>query len=128
MEFDETLLQSLYDDIQSSLPYLRSVALSMVSGGISKYPIFVALRDEQDLDLGLPIIHRNETDTEWSIHASHLEDFVNKGVVHDDKVIDFRSAYKNPADYLCVFVAHDGANCFVFVPFDKYGIDRAQLN
>lgn len=53
----------------------------MVKGDVTKYPIFVAIRGENDVDLGLPIVNRADFDISWNFNASHLEEFVSKGVV-----------------------------------------------
>jgi hypothetical protein len=97
----------------------------MIKGGVSKYPIFIAMRGDSDFDLGLPIISRNDFDITWNFSASHLEDFVHKGVVDNEKAKEFIKAYKNPELFMCIFVADEGAMSFVFMPYDR---NREQLN
>ena len=70
--------------------------------------------------IGLPIINREEMDLTWAVNASHLEDFVNKGLVKKEKAADFVKAYKDPEKYMCVFVAEEGAMSFVFMPYDRH--------
>lgn len=117
MKLDEEILLSLQTDLEICRDYIRQVSLGMLKGSISNYPIFVALRTEQDVDLGLPIVIRQELDLQWSFNASHLEEFVSKGIVTHEKTQDFIKNYKNPEEFLCVFVAEDGAMSFIFLPY-----------
>ena len=133
MKFDEELLLSLQADLQTCRSYLKQVALGMLKGDVSKYPIFVAMRGDTDIDLGLPIVNRDELELTWSLNASHLEDFVASNIIPADKVTDFISHYKNPIDFMCVFVAEDGQTSFIFMPYDKpetgwAAVTKEQLN
>jgi hypothetical protein len=120
MELNEDLYNSLHDDLEICRDYIKQVAVSMMKGGVSKYPIFVAVRGEwSDIDLGLPLIKREDFDISWSFNVSHLEDFVNKGIIHKYKVPSFIQAYKNPALYMCIFVAEESSGSFVFMPYDR---------
>ena len=96
MVLDEGLYKSLHDDLEICRDYIRQIAIGMIKGNVSKYPIFIATRGETDFDLGLPIISRNDFDISWNFSASHLEDFVNKGIVSKNKTEDFIKTYKNP--------------------------------
>ncbi|MCS6935662.1 MAG: hypothetical protein NZM35_11030 [Chitinophagales bacterium] len=125
MDINEDLYQSLHDDLEICRDYIKQVAMGMIKGGVSNYPIFVAVRGESDIDLGIPLIRRDDFDISWSFNVSHLEDFVNKGIIHRDKVNDFIKAYKNPVAYMCVFVAEEQQAGFVFMPYDR---NREKLN
>jgi|APTNR8051073442_1049403.scaffolds.fasta_scaffold31028_2 hypothetical protein len=116
MEFDEELLRQLGDDLHACREYLRQVSSAMRKGEVSKYPIFVAHSD--DVDLGVPIIHKAEMDLNWNFSASHLEDFVNRKIVLETKVEEFKKAYRDPAQFMCIFLMNNDTGHFVFIPFD----------
>ncbi|HWB62865.1 MAG TPA: hypothetical protein VG603_05085 [Chitinophagales bacterium] len=120
MALDEELYKSLHDDLEVCRDYLRQISLGIIRGGVSKYPIFIATRGENDLDLGIPIINRNDLDISWNFSASHLEDFVIKNLVQKDKAQEFIKAYKNPEQFMCVFIAEEGNQSFVFMPYDRH--------
>lgn len=132
VKIDDELFRSLQDDLMTCRAYLRQVAQGMLRGAVSKYPIFVALRSELDFDLGLPIVSREESDLTWSFNASHLEDFVNHQVVPEAKLDEFKTLYKNPDEYMCVFVAEEGFTSFVFMRYEDpeaaFKITPEQLN
>lgn len=125
MTLDEEIYKSLHDDLEICRDYIRQISHSMIKGDVTKYPIFIAIRGENDVDLGLPIVNRADFDISWNFNASHLEEFVSKGVVMREKADDFIKAYKSPTEFMCVFVAEEGATSFVFMPYTR---NKANLN
>jgi hypothetical protein len=122
---EEEIFKSLHDDLEICRDYVKQIASGMIKGDVSKYPIFVAMRGESDIDLGLPVVSRNDFDISWNFNASHLEEFVAKGIIRKEKAQDFIKAYKNPNQFMCVFVADEGATSFVFMPYER---NLANLN
>lgn len=111
----ESPLKSLELDLKFYDESIKEVALEIISEGISKYPIFVA--HQHELNLGEPILDKEELNTSWSIHASTIEEFTEKGLVQPDKRDRFEKQYKDPFTFMCVFViVPEGAN-FVFYPY-----------
>jgi hypothetical protein len=104
----------------------------MLKGKVSKYPIFIAIRSLEDIDLGLPIINRDELELTWSINASHLEDFVNSNIIHQERLADFMENYKDPQEFMCIFIAEEGMTSFIFIPYEKppgkLKVSKEQLN
>lgn len=110
-------LVSLERDLKLFSDSILEVAVEIMVEGLSKYPIFVA--HQHDVKLGEVILDRQELNTEWSIHASTIEEFIERGVIKPELKERFISSYKNPRDYMCLFViVPEGAN-FVFVPYTK---------
>jgi hypothetical protein len=108
-------LISLRRDLKMFSESLYEVAVEIMVEGLSKYPIFIA--HQHDLKLGELILDRVELNTDWSIHASTLEEFIERGVVKPELKTRFIENYKDPKDFMCVFVVvPEGAN-FVFVPY-----------
>jgi len=132
LKFDEEILASLHHDLNVCRNYIRQVSQGMLKGNVSKYPIFIAIRSQPDIDLGLPIINRDELELAWSINASHLEDFVNSNIIHQDKLQDFVKNYKDPHEFMCIFIAEEGMMSFIFMPYEKpqstLDVSKEQLN
>ena len=109
-------LVSLRRDLKMFSESIHEVAIEIMVEGLSKYPIFVA--HQHELKLGELILDRVELGSEWSIHASTLEEFLEVGIVKAELKKRFIENYKNPKDFMCVFVVvPEGAN-FVFVPYE----------
>jgi hypothetical protein len=113
----ESPLLSLERDLKFFNDSIREVAIEIMVEGLSRYPIFIA--HQHELNLGELILDRHDLNTEWSIHASTLEEFVEKGVIKEVLKERFIQSYKNPNDFMCVFVVvPEGAN-FVYYPYPK---------
>lgn len=111
----ESPLKSLEADLKFYNESLKEVAIEIMVEGISAYPIFVA--HQHVLSLGEVILDKNDLNTDWSIHASTLEEFKEKGLILPDKQDKFLKQYKDAYHYMCVFViVPEGAN-FVFFPY-----------
>ncbi len=110
-------LISLERDLKEFNDALHEVAVEIIVEGLSKYPIFVA--HQHELKLGEVILDRHELNADWTIHASTLEEFVERGVIKPELKERFIASYKSPKDYMCVFVVvPEGAN-FVYYPYTK---------
>lgn len=110
-------LLSLEQDLELYSDSLKEVSLDILMEGISKQPIFVA--HQHKVSFGEVILNKDDLNTNWTIHASTLEEFVEKGVISKERKEPFLKAYKNPQEFMCVFVVvPEGAN-FIFYPYKK---------
>ena len=112
------VLASLQNDIKYYNDYIRGLSREVLDSGISKYPIFVAHR-EKKLGLGASILVHEGLGTSWSINVSALEEFVKKGYIEREKLSDFKASYKDPEEFICVFIITNVEGAFVFLPFPK---------
>ncbi len=110
-------LESLEVDLKYFNDSIKEVAIEIMVEGLSKYPIFVA--HQHEVALGEVIFDRVEMNTDWTIQASTLEEFMERGVIKKELKERFIDTYKNPDRFMCVFVVvPEGAN-FVFFPYSK---------
>jgi Mg2+/Co2+ transporter CorC len=110
-------LISLEKDLSFYADSIKEVAVEIMVEGISSYPIFIA--HQHQVSIGEIILNKDELNTEWTIQASTLEEFIQKGIVHPDKKEQFLKNYKKPESHMCIFVVvPEGAN-FVFYPYPK---------
>lgn len=110
-------LISLETDLRFFSESIREVAIEIMVEGLSQYPIFIA--HQHEVGLGEMILDKNELNSEWSVQASTLEEFIERGVIKKELRERFISSYKNPNDYMCVFaIVPEGAN-FVYFPYAK---------
>lgn len=108
-------LVSLRKDLDFYSDSIREVAIEIIAEGLSAYPIFIA--HQHAVSFGELILDRTELGTNWSIHASTLEEFVEKNVIRLDRKERFIKHFKKPEDFMCLFVVvPEGAN-FVFYPY-----------
>jgi hypothetical protein len=113
----ESPLLSLENDLKLYSESMHEVAIEIMVEGLSLYPIFIA--HQHEVKLGELILDRHDLNTEWSIQASTLEEFVEKGIIKDILKERFIKSYKSPQDFMCIFViVPEGAN-FVYYPYPK---------
>jgi len=111
----ESPLKSLKVDLDFYSESIKEIAVEIMAEGLSAYPIFIA--HQHDVSVGERILDKGELGTEWSIHASTLEEFVERGIIEEGRKTHFIKQYKKPEDFMCVFVVvPEGAN-FVFYPY-----------
>ncbi len=108
-------LKSLEKDLDFYSESIKEVAAEIIVEGLSAYPIFVA--HQHEVSLGELILDKNDLGTNWTIQASTLEEFIEKGIIHREKKDRFVKQYKNPEEFMCLFViVPEGAN-FVYYPY-----------
>jgi len=113
----ESPLLSLEVDLKLFNESLREVAIEIMVEGLSLYPIFIA--HQHEVAVGEMILDKEDVNSDWSINASTLEEFIERGIVKKELKQRFIDTYKKPEDFMCVFVVTpDGAN-FVFFPYAK---------
>ncbi len=110
-------LKSLEVDLRLYSESIREIAVEIMVEGLSDYPIFVA--HQHEVKLGEMILDKEELNTDWNIHASTLEEFVEKGIIKKELKQRFIDNFKNPHEFMCVFaIVPEGAN-FVFFPYGR---------
>ncbi|WP_069659212.1 hypothetical protein [Arcticibacter eurypsychrophilus] len=108
-------LKSLEKDLKFYSESIKEVSAEIVNEGISDYPIFIA--HQHEVNIGELILDKTDLGTSWSVQASTLDEFIKKGIIHPEKKDRFIKTFKNPEDFICVFViVPEGAN-FVFYPY-----------
>lgn len=113
----ESPLLSLERDLKIYSESIHEVAIEIMLEGLSSFPIFIAY--QHIVKLGELILDRDDLNMDWSINASTLEEFVEKGVIKKELKERFTKSYKNPHDFICLFVVvPEGAN-FVYYPYKK---------
>lgn len=113
----ESPLLSLERDLKVYSESIHEVAIEIMVEGLSSYPIFIAY--QHIVKLGELILDRDDLNMDWSINASTLEEFVEKGIIKKELQERFTRSYKNPHDFMCLFVVvPEGAN-FVYYPYKK---------
>ncbi len=101
---------------QQLQPYKKILAQAsdvIQDENVSKYPIFIV--HQQELNMGVSLVDAGAL-MKWSVNASTLEEFVTKELIFMEKVQDFISSYKDPEEYLCLFVLSELGAQFIYMP------------
>ncbi len=96
---------------------LCKAADAILEKEVSKYPILIV--HQQQIELGVPIVIREEVKGNWSVNASTLEEFTMKQLITPEKLEDFQGIYKDPESHLCLFVVSELGVQFIFINREK---------
>lgn len=108
-------LESLKVDLDFYSESIKEIATEMVAEGYTLFPIFIA--HQHEVSLGEVILDKAELGTNWSINASSMEEFIERGVIKEERKSNFEKSYKQSDKFMCLFVVvPEGAN-FVFYPY-----------
>ncbi len=92
---------------------LCKAADAILEKEVSRYPILIV--HQQQIELGMPIVTREEVKGNWSVNASTLEEFTMKQLITPEKLEDFQGVYKDPLEHLCLFVVSELGVQFIFI-------------
>lgn len=111
------ILDSLREDIEFYNASIKEVALEILDNDISECPIFIAHQIE--INLGQVIMDKNDYNRNWTISTTIIEELIQKKIISEDKVKGFKSIFKDPRKYICVFLISDKSENFIFIPYKK---------
>jgi uncharacterized protein (DUF924 family) len=81
---------------------------------------FLYCTDKARLPFGRSVINAEEQRSDWSINVSFLEEFAQLGLIHANKVNAFKQSYKNPEQFVCLFIIFGDADAsFAFLAYNE---------
>ena len=95
---------------------IKEVSEEVIKDGYSQFPIFIA--HQAEVKLGEVILDKEELNTNFTIQASTMEEFVERKIILEKNVPKFKSAYKDPDKFCCIFLVTEHGAQFVFVPYE----------
>lgn len=95
---------------------IREIALEILNHQVSKYPVFIA--SEREVAIGKLVIDKEELALEFSIYASTLEEFVARKIITENGLPQFKKAYKDPREFVCIFALLGDDAGFIFSSYD----------
>lgn len=112
----EEKYQQLKNELNPFSPIMNKATDTLLDEGISKYPIFVI--SQLDIELGIPLVHRSQSQQKWSINLSTLEELATKKIVQMERIDHFRGIFKDPDAFFCLLTLIDLGAQFIFLPRD----------
>jgi hypothetical protein len=80
-------------------------------------PIFPISKEENPI--GQLLIDKNQFQLTWNYYASFLDEFIQRELVATEKVEQFKTNYKDPDEFCCLFVIDKAFTNFVFIPYPE---------
>ena len=115
-ELNGKYLGTISQDFVRVADTLKEASYQLRKSGF-EYPIFPICQIGQPV--GQVLIDRNLLGLQWSYYVSFLDEFLQRGLVEEDKKNAFFSAYKDPDEFCCLFVIDKEFTNFVFIPYPE---------
>lgn len=116
-ELDGKFLGRITSDFVKIADPLKEAAYLLRTRQISAYPIFVLCQTQQSI--GQLLHNRDEEGLDWNYYFSMAEEFVARGLLSAEGFELFKSTYKDPDEYACLFVVDPDFTQFVFLPYPE---------
>lgn len=116
-ELNGKYLGSISQDFVVVSDTLKEASYQIRKRGFSNFPIFPI--SKFDLPIGQLLIAKEELATNWNYNASFLDEFVQREIVSKEKEEEFKSTFKNPDEFCCLFVVDDNFTNFLFIPYPE---------
>jgi hypothetical protein len=96
---------------------IKEASYQIRKRGFSDFPIFIISKTE--IPLGQLLYKKEEVGTEWNYFVTYLDEFVQRKIIKKEKEEEFKSNYKNPEEFCCLFVVDGDFTNFVFIPYPE---------
>jgi hypothetical protein len=116
-ELDGKNLGMISQDFIKVADHIKEASYQIRKRGFSDFPIFILSRTE--IALGQLLYKKDEVGTEWNYFVTYLDEFIQTKLIEKDRVDEFKSNYKNPEEFCCLFVIEGESSKFVFIPFPE---------
>lgn len=98
--------------------FLKEASYQIRTRGFSKYPVFAV--SQSPVAVGQRLIGIGEmNENQWNYHASVMEEFVQRGIIAEENIEVFKSSYKDPDEFCCLFVLDKDFASFIYIPFPE---------
>jgi len=115
-ELSGKYLGTITQDFVKVADTLKEASYQIRKGGF-EYPIFSISKEE--IPIGQLLVRKFELNLDWNYYASFMDEFVQRELIAIDKQDDFKSAYKDPDEFCCLFVIDEEFTNFVFIPYPE---------
>ena len=116
-ELNIKFLGTISSDFVKVSDHIKEASYQIRKRGISNYPIFTMC--DIDNPIGGILLAQNEMGNSWFYKASFMEEFVQRLLIEEDKIEEFKIAYRDADEYCCLFVIDKEFTNFVFIPYPE---------
>ena len=114
-ELDGKYLGTISSDFAIVSETLKEASYQIRNRDYSEFPIFAISRTP--IPIGVLLVGKEDLATEWNYFASYMENLVDEKLIEKDKIEEFKSIYKDPDEFCCLFVVDGEFTRFLFIPY-----------
>ncbi len=116
-EIDTKYLGTITGDFVKVADTLKEASYQVRSRKFSDFPIFPISKMENPI--GQSLIDRNQMGLDWYYNITYLDEFIQRLLIEEDKVEEFKKSYKDPDEFCCLFVMDGALTSFVYIPYPE---------
>jgi hypothetical protein len=117
-ELDGKYLGTISKDFVIVSDSLKEASYLIRKRGFSEHPIFPISKDNR-IPIGQLLVDKHEFSTSWYYNASYLDEFVQRELIEKEKVESFKTSFKDPDEFCCLFVVDGDFTRFVYIPYPE---------
>lgn len=116
-ELNGKYLGTISSDFVKISDVLKEAAYQVKSRGFSDFPIFPISKEMQPI--GKLFLGKVEKNLEWNYFITYVDEFVQRTLIAEDALEDFKKAFKDPDEFCCLFVMDGAFTSFVYIPYPE---------
>ncbi len=114
-ELNGKYLGTISKDFVKVADNLKEASYQIRTRGFSDFPIFPISKSE--ISIGQLLISKTDLDLDWNYHASYVDEFIQRKLMKNEKLEEFKRIYKDPDEFCCLFVVDEEFTNFLFIPY-----------
>ncbi|MFB9212338.1 hypothetical protein ACFFUR_11025 [Echinicola jeungdonensis] len=114
-ELNGKYLGTITKDFIKVADTLKEASYQVRSRKFSQFPIFPVCKTEQPI--GKLLMGNQELAIDWNYYITYLDEFIQRQLIDENGLEDFKQAYKDPDEFCCLFVVDEGFTNFVYIPY-----------
>lgn len=116
-ELNGKYLGTITADFAKVSDTLKEAAYQVRVRKISDFPIFPICKQTQKI--GGLLLANTDLHIDWNYYISYLDEFSQRKLIDSEGLDLFKSTYKNPDEFCCLFVIDKEFTNFVFIPYPE---------
>ncbi|SHO60878.1 MULTISPECIES: hypothetical protein [Algoriphagus] len=116
-ELNGKYLGTISSDFIKISDVLKEAAYQIKSRGFSDYPIFPISKEMQPI--GKIFLGKAEKNLEWNYFITYVDEFVQRKLISEESLEEFKKSYKDPDEFCCLFVMDGAFTSFVYIPYPE---------
>jgi hypothetical protein len=110
-------LGTITEDFAFVSDTLKEASYAVRKRGFSDFPIFPICKVDQPI--GKLLLASADLNLTWNYNLTYLDEFLQRTIISEDKVAEFKANYKDPDEFCCLFVIDNDFTNFVFIPYPE---------
>ena len=116
-ELNGKYLGTISQDFIKVSDNIREASYQIRKRGFSDFPIFPISKEE--IPIGNILFKKEDFHTDWNYYITYLDEFVQRKLISTQHLDIFKSTYKDPDEYCCLFVIDGDFTNFVYIPYPE---------